>query len=132
MTLASYSDEEDDYCQDDEEYEDPDDEGGWKNSTGRFRVHIDGHLRFEFFTGDVTFGLWLYPWFSTYLEAKWVAWWFYSKLRFGWGFWGIEYINHARSTYHSDRVRSVVKSREIMWLWDLQQRWKKWRAKDEA
>lgn len=79
----------------------------------RLRIWIEhGHLRIETYTGCARIGIWLYPWFSTYLEFKWVGWYFYSKARFGFGFLGVEYINHCRSTRWENRVRSLVLSRE--------------------
>lgn len=84
----------------------------------------DGYLRIETFTRSSQIGIWLSSWFSTYLEAKWVGWFFYSKIRFGFGHVGVEYINNAKTTYRQT-VRSIVLSREIEPLYSVKKAFRK-------
>ena len=56
----------------------------------------------------VTFWLyWKWHWCLEYKEVKWL---FYHKIRASFGFFGVEWINHAKTTYRKD-----VKSKSYFW-----------------
>jgi hypothetical protein len=86
----------------------------YTNKSGFFEIELD---EFGF---NVTIRTFCYL-FAVYIRPRWrwdfdlknVGWYFYQKVRSGFGFLRIEYINYAKSTYHRKEVRRKAIYRDM-------------------
>lgn len=91
----------------------------YASETRRLEIEVDLNIHVSIYTHYVTLGIWLYPSLHSYFECKWLGWFFYSKFRLGWLFFGMEYINYAKGTPHEYNIKRLSLSREIGWLYNL-------------
>lgn len=81
----------------------------YTNKTEFFEIELDGfHLHFTIRTFWQVLGVWIYrPW-QWELAFEKVGWYFYQKVGFGFGLIGIEYINHAKTTYWKEPKSQII------------------------
>lgn len=81
----------------------------YTNKTEFFEIELD---RFSFsFTINTfcqLFAVYIYPRWRWDFDFKKVGWYFYQKVRFGFGCIGIEYINYTKSTYRKEAISKAI------------------------
>lgn len=86
------------------------------SKTEFFEIEVDEFsLHFSIRTFCLLLGVWIYPRWLWEFEFKQVGWYFYQKVRFGFGFIGIEYINNAKTTYRKEAISKVIYGDMRLW-----------------
>lgn len=81
----------------------------YTSKTEFFEIELDRYgFNFTIRTFCQLLGVWIYPRWLWEFELKQVGWYFYQKVRFGFGFIGIEYINHTKSTYRKEAISKGI------------------------
>lgn len=76
------------------------------NESECFEIELEhSRLHFTITTFCQLLGVWIHSRWQWDFEYKRVGWYFYQKIRFGFGFIGIEYLNYTKRTYWKDPKR---------------------------